>query len=121
MSDNGNKNNKTAPMNLGEISTIRDILMGSQMNEYDHRFSTLEAKIAEVTEMLEAQIDAASNKAASDTMALEKSVNDQLISLENAIGKKLDQLDSKLLQTSKKDKAKIGKMLADMGRKLMEE
>ncbi|MEL6867707.1 MAG: hypothetical protein AAFP19_25000, partial [Bacteroidota bacterium] len=32
-------------MGLGEITTIRDILMGQQMNEYEERFQAMEQRI----------------------------------------------------------------------------
>lgn len=119
MSDNGN--NKNGTMSLGEISTIRDILMGQQMSEYDTRFKAMEERIAELTESLEAQIDQVQNETTSNNNGLEKSLTSQINSLDKALSKRLEQLENKLQQTSQKDKAKIGKMLADMGKKLMEE
>lgn len=107
-------------MNLGEISTIRDILMGQEMSEYDRRFKAMEDRMNDIMETLEAQISSNLNQTTDQSNRLEKSFTDQLNNLDKAIGKRLDDLENKLQQTSTKDKAKIGKMLADMGKKLME-
>ncbi|HFB99744.1 MAG TPA: hypothetical protein ENJ53_02955, partial [Phaeodactylibacter sp.] len=41
---------------LGEISTIRDILMGQQINEFEERFNQLQQQLAEVENKLEQKI-----------------------------------------------------------------
>lgn len=107
-------------MNPGEISTIRNILMGQQMSEYDRRFKALEDRLLEMMETLEVQINNHHDQAVDRNNQLNKSLTDQINSLDRAIGKRLEALENKLQQTSTKDKAKIGKLLADMGKKLME-
>lgn len=121
MSDNGKNTNESGAMNLGEISTIRDILMGQQMSDYEQRFQEMENQMATMVEALEGQIDRLQNETNSQSNHLEKSLSSQLSSLDKALSKRLEQLENKLQQTSQKDKAKIGKMLADMGKKLMED
>lgn len=121
MADNGTDTKKSGSMSLGEISTIRNILMGQEMSEYDRRFKELEDRIAAMNEALETQIDHAQNEANSQSNTLEKNLNSQINSLDKALSKRLEQLETKMLQTSQKDKNKIGKMLLDMGKKLMEE
>ena len=120
MSDNGNNSSKNDTLNVGEISTIRDILMGQQMSEYDLRFKALEERMMEMMDTLDTQINDNNNQAIDQRNRMEKSLTDQLNNLDKAIGKRLEALENKLQQTSTKDKARIGKMLADMGKKLME-
>ncbi len=107
-------------MNLGEISTIRDILMGQQMEDYERRFQAMEEKMAEMVENLEAQIDSSNNQSLDQKNQLEKSLTDQLNQLDDSIGKRLDALEQALQQTSKADKAKIGQLLTEIGQKLIE-
>lgn len=121
MADNGTDTKKNGSMSLGEISTIRNILMGQEMSEYDRRFKELEDRIASLNESLEMQIDQVQNEANNQSNNLEKSLTSQLNSLDKALSKKLEQLENKMQQTSQKDKAKIGKLLTDIGKKLMED
>lgn len=121
MSENGKNTKDSGGMNLGEISTIRDILMGQQMSEYERRFKEMESQMAAMVESLEGQIDQLQNATEGQANQLEKGLTSQLNSLDKALSKRLEQLENKLQQTSQKDKAKIGKMLAEMGKKLMEE
>ena len=106
-------------MNLGEISTIRDILMGRQMEEYERRFREMEAKMTAMMEDLETQIDRGNNQDLDQNNRLEKSLTDHLNQLDEAIGKRLEALEQALRDTSRADQARIGQLLSDMGQKLI--
>ncbi len=117
MAENGTTN---AEMNLGDLGQIRNILMGPQMSAFEERFKAMEAKMAahskDITERL-SDLEKNSQKAM-DT--LEKGANSNYERLEKMVEKKLDLLSKKLDDTSSKDKARIGKLLSDMGKKLMD-
>lgn len=127
---------------LGEISTIRNILMGQQMSEYESRFAELEAYLKEAEQLLQQRIAALSGDNSSQLTALEEqtqqrfaklehSINDQFNELENATTNRFSQLEKLLLdnveslnkeisQTRITDRQRIGKLLMDMGNQLME-
>ena len=56
-----NKEQKNS-MNLGEITTIRNILMGQQMNEYDSRFESVQENLNALEASLNQQINALEKK-----------------------------------------------------------
>lgn len=128
---------------LGEISTIRDILMGQQMSEYESRFAQLEAYLKEAEQLLQQKIATLSGDSSTQLSALEEqtqqrfaklenTINDQFNEFENATTNRFSQLEKLLLdnvehlneeidKTSRTERQRIGKLLMDMGSQLMEE
>jgi hypothetical protein len=115
------KNNQNQGMNLGELSTIRNILMGQQMAEYKQSFEgvnqTINEKEAETNEKLQ---------------ALEKRMNERFANLEKDMNNRFDRLEALLMQNvkeinehvankSKNDKADLGRMLATISEQLIGE
>jgi Skp family chaperone for outer membrane proteins len=117
------KNNdaENGMMGLGEISTIRNILMGEQINETDSRFKDVEKKINKLEEMLLAKIAELQEATQSAHQSLSKETNQQLASLENHVNKGLADLDKKFEKVNAKDRKELGKLFGDVSRKLLGE
>ena len=101
MAKNKNQNNGTS-INLGEITTIRNILMGQQMQEYDGRFDGLQEHV----NVLEASLNEKIN-------ALEKRTEERLRTMNNDMAERLDKLEQLILNNSKDLDAKINKITSD--------
>lgn len=108
-------------LGLGELSTIRDILMGQQMAEYEKRFASLTQDLSASNGHLNARLDELRENSWAKVESLEAELKARLDQLERLMSEKLDQLNTKVSQTSTSDKAAIGKMLAEIGQKLMGE
>ncbi|MFK7935780.1 MAG: hypothetical protein AB8G22_19865 [Saprospiraceae bacterium] len=128
---------------LGEISTIRDILMGQQMSDYELRFKQLEEYLRQAEQALQTKIDALSgNNAEQFTQleeqtqkrfsTLESTINDQFNQLENATSNRftqlekllsdnVDRLQQEIKHTSTSDRQRIGTLLLNIGQQLVEE
>ena len=128
---------------LGEISTIRDILMGQQMSEYELRFKQLEAYLREAEQALQAKIDNLSGSSSTQLTQLEEqtqdrfsklehTINDQFNELENITTNRFSQLEKllsenaerlqqEIKQASKSDRQRVGSLLLSMGNQLLEE
>lgn len=108
-------------LGFGEIGTIRDILMGQQMAEYEKRFASMSQDLSVTTNDMNARINDLRENTWARLDSLEADIKARLDQLEKIMLEKFNQMDSKMAQTSNMDKANIGAMLAEMGKKLMGE
>ncbi len=106
---------------MSEISTIRNILMGQQMAEYEAKFLQLEKELDAVKEQFSKDLSALGGHSEQQLGQLEKAVNDRFDRLEKMIKENIGRLDAKLLEVSKTDKSNLGQMLADLSKKLIVE
>lgn len=128
---------------LGEISTIRDILMGQQMSEYESRFAKMEEYVNQLENTLQQKIaslsgdsgnrfDALELKSNEQFTKMETTMNEHFNELERATNNRFAQLEKLLLDNverlneeiktvSTQDKQRLGKMLTALGTQLMEE
>lgn len=106
---------------FSEISTIRNILMGQQMSEYEHRFNQINHDIAQAREYFTQEISLLSDKTDVRFQQLEKDINERFDRLERLLEDHVRRLDEKLLSMSKSDKNDLGKMLAELSKKLISE
>lgn len=127
------KKDNTQNMNgasLGEISTIRDILMGQHINDFESKFDSLQKQL----EKLEAKLTDKIKDLSSATKAQQKEINKetaaQLASLQSETEGRIAQVESSLrdgladLQqmmedSSMNDKERIGKLLKEAGNALL--
>lgn len=116
--DNGT--NISPEMNLGDLGMIRNILVGPQMTAIEERITALEKELSSRTADIQKDIENLDKKSSKAIETLEKSSGANMEKIERQIEKRLDQLSRQLEDTSAKDKARIGKMLSDMGKKLMD-
>lgn len=114
-------NQNSGGMNLGELSTIRNILMGQQMAEYEQSFNEVKTTIEHK--------EAATNQKIVD---LENQMNERFATLENDMNMRFDKLEALLLEhvrqinervstVSNTDKKELGKMLAAISQQLIGE
>lgn len=117
---------------LGEISTIRDILMGQHIAQYSQKFEetdaerermekALQEKIDKLHQETHARIDALHQETQARIDALEKTMLTRFELLEQLLSDQVSRLDEKIQTTSVNDKAALGRMLTDIGKTLMGE
>ncbi len=120
---NNNKKTENATMEagLGEISTIRDILMGQYIHHYDAQFERMQEEIDHLREQLEEKIAEVDRFHKLSLMDLSKGNNQRFNKLEKSLAKQVNQLEVKILSSSVADKKELGKMMANVAKKLMGE
>jgi len=106
---------------LGEISTIRNILMGEQMSQYETRFQEMQSALEEAQNKLKEDLKSTSSGTDIRLTQLEKDVNNRFDKLEKMLADGLAQMNEKIAAISQSDKQNLGKMLAEMSDKLMKE
>ncbi len=114
-------NDQLSAAQIGELSTIRNILMGQQMNEYESQFHQIDQQMATMKADFSRDLAALGTQTDDRFQRLEKDMNDRFDRLEKLLADHVARLDKKSQDTSRNDKNKIGKLLADISKKLIEE
>lgn len=106
-------------LGLGEISTIRDILMGQQINEFQKKFDEVNDKNVALEKMFEQKVQTLEKDMKSKMDELEKGMSARFDKLEALLKDNVNNLESKLSSSSKNDKELLGQMLQEVGNKLL--
>jgi hypothetical protein len=94
---------------FGDMSLLREIIMGPKVIEYEQRFSDDEDLIRKNEESTQQRFD-----------ALTKAMNERFDRFEQLLNQHVEQLDTQMKTMSKNDKAKISELLVEMSKKLIE-
>lgn len=94
---------KTASSRLSELMTIRDILMGEIIDEYNGRFEAIEKDLI-------AQKESLAEK--------ERQLDERIIALDNLLNSKSEELEQRISSKTSADRKSLGAMLLSMGQQL---
>jgi len=114
-----NEKNSNGTMSLGEISTIRNILMGDQMSNYESKFAEVAVQISESSKTAATDLAALKKAHEADLAALEKAMTARLDAIEKTMTEKVAALSQQITNTSTSDKHNIGMLLQKMGEQLL--
>lgn len=106
---------------LGDISMIRDILMGQQINDFDQRFTEIADRIAALEKDLRSSIQMLDDRTETHFVKHTNEFNEKLEKLRHHLDNQVDMLKNKIENTSKTDKASLSKLLVEMSQKIMSE
>lgn len=101
---------------LGDITLVRNILMGKQMDEYDGRFTTLENQLQEQEVIFKQKIQALEKQMADQLAQMQKDMSTRVNSLEGL----LQNTNAQMSQQRAQERQKLGEMLVEMGNRLLE-
>ncbi|MEM8908257.1 MAG: hypothetical protein AAGD05_10465 [Bacteroidota bacterium] len=122
MSKKENHHSSTADAKtLGDISIIRNILMGQQMSEYQEQFAQLNNRLDLMEKAFNAQIKNLDQEHKDRHKSMEKEMTHNFKRLEKLIIESTEALDKKLEKVSYEDKKRLGKMMGDLSKKLIGE
>ncbi|MBL7817514.1 MAG: hypothetical protein JNL70_21085 [Saprospiraceae bacterium] len=130
-----NSNTTSAPVNnggmglFGDMSMLRDIIMGPKVIEYDQKFADTDALIQKHNEDTLALIKKnnedtlaliAQNEAATKARfdALEQDMNARFDRLEQLLMQNVEKINTQMRSTSKSDKAGLADLLVELSKKL---
>ena len=97
---------KTTNSRLSELMTIRDILMGEIISEYNDRFESLEKELSLQKKMLEDK---------------EKELDQRITTLDELLEGKSQKLHQLISDKTEADRKALGAMLLSVGQQLREE
>jgi len=96
---------KTTSSRLSELMTIRDILMGEIIEEYNDRFEALEKDLAAQKEALEQK---------------ERQLDDRISALDELLKGNTQQLHKEIADKTKEDRTALGALFLSLGQQLKE-
>ena len=103
---------------FGDMSMLRDIIMGPKIIEYNDRFEAVHTLIEKNDKAVQALID--KNEAATNARfeALERDMNAKFDRLEQLLNQNVEHLTKLIQETSKSDKATLADLLTGVSQKL---
>ena len=113
MSDQPNLNT------IGEISTIREILVGGQLKEFNSKIEEMSSIIAESQKLSNDQLENCKKSLSDRFNNLEKSFDERLTALENKINQSLNNLKLEMVENSTNQRKELGSLFKELGEKLV--
>ena len=104
-------NSKEKSMNVSDISTIKDILFGADIQSIEERFSEINGKIGDVEGDSSKSIEALRKQTDEHLKALDKRVEEKMAELEKEMKQHVRDLEKQILNVSKSDKQSLAEML----------
>ena len=93
---------------LGEISTIRDILVGGQMKEIEQRLLVMQHQLEESETRLTRQME-----------KMQDDFSQQFSSIEVTLKRQVEELTTRISRSSDQERIKLGQLLADLSNELL--
>ena len=106
-------------MSFGEISTIRNILMGQQMDEYDSRFDDLKKHLSNVEKTINEKLVAIEKQQAAQMKKNKKELEDKLERLEDLLLTNIHDINTRLDAVTTEERRDIGRLLGEMSERLL--
>lgn len=103
---------------LGEISTIRDILMGEQMDQYNTRFQELSAKLDAAEERINQQFETIEAQHKADLQELRQQMEGKLNVLSTQLQDKSEALQLEINSVSEHERKRLGQMLSELSQQI---
>ncbi len=103
---------------FGDIGMIRDILMGQQISEYEERFREMEESFARQETVFNEQIHTMRQQNEQRMVTLEQEIAQRFDRLEKTLKDNIQEMKNSMNEGSKGDKALIGNLFAELGKKL---
>ena len=104
-----------------DIATIRNILMGQHIADYERQFVQVGEEIDANKQHFIQELAHFSQETDERFARLEKEMNERFERLEKILNDHVRRLDARLLEVTKTDKQNLGQMLADISKKLIVE
>jgi predicted nuclease with TOPRIM domain len=106
-------------INLGEISTIRNILMGQQMSEYNTRFDDAQEKRQILENALNEKIADLEKRTDERFQALHKEMSERFDKLEQLLLSNVNELHQKIEKITDEDRKEMSDIFAAMSQRLL--
>ena len=106
-------------VNFGEISTIRNILMGQQMDDYNNRFQELKDHLEKVEASLNSRLKEIEEQQVVQNKEMQKVFTAKLDRLENLLLQNIKEVNVAALEKTNQERQNIAQLLAEMSERLL--
>lgn len=110
---------ETNGVNFGEISTIRNILMGQQMDDYDSRFKELKGYIENVENSLNSKLKELEQRQVVHNEEMQKVFTAKLDHLEGLLLQNIHEVKATTLKNTNQERQDLAQLLAEMSDRLL--
>ncbi len=110
---------ETNGVNFGEISTIRNILMGQQMDDYDSRFKELKNHIESVETSLTSKLKDLEQQQMAHNEEMQKVFTAKLDHLEGLLLQNIHEVKASTTENTNQERQNLAKLLAEMSERLL--
>jgi len=93
---------------LGEVSTIRDILVGPQIKEIEDRLQVMQSQLEESEIRLTKQME-----------KMQNTFSHQFSTIEDVLKRHVDELNTRISRSSDQERIRLGQLLADLSNDLL--
>ncbi len=114
-----NKIKNSTPSSLGEISMIRDILMGEHIHQFDQQFEKQEIELKRVEKDFSDRLQQLKSQMEQRMDAMERAYNERFDRLEKLLDNRTNELKELIHATSDTDRKNIGNLLGEISQKLL--
>lgn len=119
MSNKVNSKEQKTPMNVGDITTIKDILFGQDMQSMEERFSELESKLGDTQGETIESVEALRRHADEEMKAIREHYAKKIADVEKQMKQNVKDLEKQILAVSKSDKQSLAEMLQQLSTNLI--
>ena len=114
-----NKNPQKKQPLQGEITTIRDILMGGHINQYESQFNEIKDNFTKNNVDKDARFQALEEEMNRRFNTLQTDMNSRFDKLEALLTENVQRLNERVNTVSTSDKADLGRLLAEVSNRLI--
>jgi|GEM_PF-1038818 len=114
MSSKNNNSKEKSMMNLGDVSTIRDILFGSDIQSIEERFEQVSATIGDLRGSTGKDIEALKKETEAHLKSLDKRFEEKMAEIDRQVKQHVTELEKQILNVSKSDKHSLAEMLQQL-------
>jgi len=101
-------------MNVSDISTIKDILFGADIQSIEERLNEINSKIGDVEGDSGKSLDVLRKQTDEHLKALDKRLEEKMAELEKQMKQHVRDLEKQILNVSKSDKQSLAEMLQQL-------
>ena len=104
---------------LGEISTIRNILMGEHISQFQESFKELEIKLEASQKQISDKIANVEKDYSERLAEIKKNYEEKIASLERELEEKSQALEAKITSVSSGDKNRLAALFANLSEEII--
>lgn len=114
MSSKNNNNKEKGLMNLGDVSTIRDILFGSDIQSIEDRFEQVNTKLNDIESRSKKNLEALKKQNEDNLKSLDKNFEGKIAEMDRQMKQHVAHIEKQILNVSKSDKKSLAEMLQQL-------
>ena len=119
MSNKNSNSKEKSMMNVGDISTIKEILFGADIQSIEERFNQVNEKIGDVEGDSGKSLESLKKQTDEHLKALDKRFEEKMAEFDRQLKQHVRDLEKQIVNVSKSDKQSLAEMLQELSMSLI--